>query len=580
MTTTLRPHRLTGAQFDALAAGGGGPDALDALRRSQLSKRLLLLHQIRRAGPIDAADEVAWTLLDDSATAHPDAVWRVLSRPFVDVWADRRLRGGPPASGHPPGSAPYLLGLAAAASVLAGTPFELPVPPGATSLLLPGIGRVEALDRSHGTAVLSFDGVDLWLGNSPGTASGRTARGIRLPFAGEDQDPRSGTSSPWSPYRAVACGTDRSLVEIDDLDPHRRCFGLPPTGRLGTGQATRAARLIAEAWDYIDTHLAAHRPTVLTCLRSLVPVDPPGGGSASASCQRAFGAVAASLPTDAPDLALLLIHETAHAKLGALLDLVPLVGAADTELFHAPWRSDPRPALPLLQGAYAHAAVADFWRVRRRQLGGAPGRAAQFEFAFWHRAARRAVGTLLDSSALTPHGRRFVTTLAGHLDDWTGEAVDPPVRAAVTACGVVSDIDWRLRNHQRDDAAVTALAQAYRRADSPAPPPARIRPDPNARSALSGGLARAIRTRSTGAPVGTAGTADEMAARVAADPSDADRWGMLALTLMEAGRDEAVAAITTRPDLVRHLLELVAPGDGSAVIRIARWLAGGDPPRA
>ena len=43
-------------------------------------------------------------------------------------------------------------------------------------------------------------------------------------------------------------------------------------------------------------------------------------------------------------LALLLMHEFQHVKLGAVLDLYDLFDPDDKRLYHAPWRKDPRAA--------------------------------------------------------------------------------------------------------------------------------------------------------------------------------------------------------------------------------------------
>ena len=69
----------------------------------------------------------------------------------------------------------------------------------------------------------------------------------------------------------------------------------------------------------------------------------------------------------------------------------------DTHLFHAPWREDPRPAEPLLQGAYAHLAVTDYWRVRRHELTGEQALAAEERFARWRMLTAEAIETLAGS---------------------------------------------------------------------------------------------------------------------------------------------------------------------------------------
>ena len=66
-----------------------------------------------------------------------------------------------------------------------------------------------------------------------------------------------------------------------------------------------------------------------------MPLQPgPEGRDISAAARQAFGAVGVALPADPVTLALLLIHEFQHVKLGAVLDLYDSV------------RCQRRPALP------------------------------------------------------------------------------------------------------------------------------------------------------------------------------------------------------------------------------------------
>jgi uncharacterized protein len=569
MTAPTRPHRLTIQQFHDIAAGRGDAEALDGLWRAQLSKRLLLLREVRfrtdLAGP---PHRPVWSLLDEAMSARPDAVREVLARPFVDAWACRVLRRDGRADG---GDAAYLAGLALAAGIAAGVPFEQPLPDGADALPLPGLGRLHAV--SPGT-VVRYDGEVLRV------ATGGPARTIRL-VPGEDQP-------HWAAYRAVRCeaGAWTVAVELDDLDPYRSCFGLPVADRLSPDRAQRMAELLRAAVALIGRDLPDYLPTVRRCLRAVVPVDPPETGSTSASNQNAFGAVAISLPADAAELALLLVHETQHGKLGALLDLVDLTDPASDEVYHAPWRADPRPAAPLLQGVYAHAAVADFWRVRRRHLTGAAARTAEFEYAFWRSQARRAADTLLDSRALTDLGRSFVAELAAAIDGWRDGDVEPAVRATVSACAVVTDVDWRLRNHRVTAAQVADLLAAYR-SGQPCPPvpPPEVVPGGVAGAAMAGSLVRRLRQRAT-APTGPDDPARDpvtpscLDGRLGADPHDAEAWALLILALAEAGRHPVARAVRERPELVREvMLALVGaePGNAERVAasQVAAWLVAG-----
>src|SRR5262249_52474723 len=129
-----------------------------------------------------------------------------------------------------------------------------------------------------------------------------------------------------------------------------------------------------DAWAQIQQEHAAYAPGLAAGLRTVMPLAAVRAGKeVSATARHAFGAVAVALPASPATLALLMIHEFQHVKLGAVLDLYDLFDSADTRLFNAPWRDDPRPLEGLLQGTYAHIAVTDFWRARRNAAAGHVG---------------------------------------------------------------------------------------------------------------------------------------------------------------------------------------------------------------
>lgn len=530
------------------------------LRDAQVSKRLLLLRALRLSTVLGS--HPAWRVLDAAADQRPDTVRSVLSRPFVDLWATRALQAASAGSSVPAGTERYLTGLTAAAALMADVPFEFAISGDAGPLVLPGLGRIEPVDAG----VLSHrDGARIrWTG-----ATGATD--IR-PGDGTDQD------GWWTAYRTVRYGDAATggEVELDDLDPHRSSYGLPPVNRLAPAAARRWTALIRAAMTLVETELPVYWHTVRGCLRSLVPVAAPNAGTTSASNQRAFGAVAVSVPADADELALLMIHETQHAKLSALLDLVDLVDPDDSQLFHAPWRTDPRPAGALLQGSYAHAAVAGFWRTHRHSLAGGPARGAEFEHIFWRDQARVGADTLLASRALTPLGRSFVERLAESLAGQV-EPAHPAVSAAVSACTTVNDVHWRLSNHAVLPAQTEALAAAYRSgAPCPPLPLPQVRPGASRGAAMSQALAQDIRRQAVdlAAPAGVPGihvpSVAELDRRLRADPADTRAWALLALALAGTGRERTSAALVQRPGLVRALamgLPRTAPS------ALADWLS-------
>jgi hypothetical protein len=113
-------HRLPDAAFAALAAGRPDAATVAELRRSQLSRHLLLLRAIVQAAPTMAT---RWYgVLAAAERQAPDAVRSVLAYPLVGVWATgclAALRAGVPPSGA---GVSHLAALAAAATARAGLP--------------------------------------------------------------------------------------------------------------------------------------------------------------------------------------------------------------------------------------------------------------------------------------------------------------------------------------------------------------------------------------------------------------------------------------------------------------------------
>jgi uncharacterized protein len=154
------------------------------------------------------------------------------------------------------------------------------------------------------------------------------------------------------------------------------------------------------------------------------------GREISAAAREAYGAVAVALPASGDDLALLMIHEFQHVKLGALMDLFDLYDQADQRRFFAPWRDDLRPVGALLQGTYAHLGVTDYWRIRTHHVTGQDGARAAEQFARWRMMTHEAIGTLAGSGALTPLGERLVAGMSATVDPWLAEQVTPEAEQA------------------------------------------------------------------------------------------------------------------------------------------------------
>ncbi len=136
-----------------------------------------------------------------------------------------------------------------------------------------------------------------------------------------------------------------------------------PTGRLTPAQVAELRDTLHAAWPLLSPASAAE---IAAIVRVIVPYRAPDSGLVSTSSPQAFGTVAMSRQPDGYTCAETLVHETQHLKLCALLDLVQLTRPDDGQRYYAPWRTDPRPASGLLQGAYAFLGVSGFWREQRR----------------------------------------------------------------------------------------------------------------------------------------------------------------------------------------------------------------------
>lgn len=470
----------------------------------------------------------------------------------------------------------YLAALAAAAATRAGLTFTLTLPRPADGVLpLPTVGA--ATDLPFDSPVrLSGEAGTLRIDAASGDADG-----VRIEAGGGRLLDAGGGGTGWLPVRRTT-PFDAVEVLVDDQDPWRDCYHRPSAPRLDDVSADRLARLAAEAGRWLRAHLPAHADALAGLLRTLVPLRPPSSGNpVSATSRDALGAIALSVPADARTLALLLVHELQHTKLGALVDLVPLHRPGGPARYRAPWRLDPRPVGALLQGAYAHLGVAEVWRCRRHE-----GTAAAFEYAYWREQTIRAVRQLTDAAELTAAGRSFVADMASTLRGWRDPA-DGAVEAAVRDVADASAVRWGLANLLPDPDGVARLAHAWRQGVPPEAGRAASTVVPAAaRPALTvgSGPEGAVRHRllGTGGPPASspsdqayaAGNSEDALAgyrrRVAADCGDVDAWVGLALTAHHTGQPVAAGVLTSRPELVRALSHALPDADPLA---LAAWLA-------
>jgi uncharacterized protein len=408
-------HAITLRSLRELADGFGDAEAIAELAQAQHSvNRLLVAEAAGLAVKFSKYARAAWDTLVSLDKEAPAALKTALAHPYVRAWAARVLGGDTeqPVAGH-------LASIAASAAWRAGIDAELDVPVRAGAVNLPGLGRFMPDLVTEPVRV-------------------RTGLGS-LTFSADQQrwrvqtDPAHGSSTSaeprWQPTDTLR--SDGIAVQLEDTDPERDCHHWPATARLdGPGRTAWHQRFDA-AWRLIIRDHPAYAPALAQGLSSLTPLTPPANGSeVSAAARQAFGAIGAALPQRAAQLALLLVHEFQHVKLGAVLDMYDLYDETDRRLYYAPWRDDPRPLEGLLQGTYAHIAVTDFWRVRRMLDEGEDAETAEIEFARWRVQTARAIDTLVESSSLTPLGLDFAEGMRATLTPWLKEDVSAAAEAA------------------------------------------------------------------------------------------------------------------------------------------------------
>ncbi len=211
--------------------------------------------------------------------------------------------------------------------------------------------------------------------------------------------------------RRLSVGPDKLQLQValDDVDPYRTYPWPTEPRRLSEAAAARWRHVLERAWEVL---LREQPGTAEAMQRGVASLSPTPARERfrprSVTSGDAFGGIEASEPDDAVQLAVTLVHEFQHTKLGGLLHLTPLLthdADESTELWYAPWRDDPRPLEGLLQGIYAFAGIAGFWHAHRRAAG-AQQAMAHFEFALWRTHVATAIEQIHRHPALHTTRRR------------------------------------------------------------------------------------------------------------------------------------------------------------------------------
>jgi hypothetical protein len=383
-------------------------------------------------------------------------------------------------------------------------------------------------------------------------------------------------------------------VVLDDGDPFLDRYG-SARSRITDDDLPRWRHLISTGWQILAADHRSLAALVSGTIRTVVPLVSPGPTrSASSTEEASFGAIAIALPTDALGMAEVLVHETQHAVLGALMDIEPLVldSAGDEEqanfLAYAPWRDDPRPAHALLQGIYAHYGMGQFWW--RQYIAGPPAQRerAAVQFGRMRTMTARTVRTLVGTGLVTDAGRDLLAGIQREVAAWLGEPLPADVLEHVADLATDHEARWRVAHLQSDAAGPPPLR--------PDDIPVRVHPGPlpvaaeNMRFHLM-----TLRYRWPELVGETdewlldpadadlirgdyAAAADGYLRRIAAG-GDRDAWAGLAVARRRTGLGPGATLLADRPELVATLHAVVSAGPGTQEDlalpdRLARWLSG------
>ncbi|MET0426842.1 MAG: HEXXH motif domain-containing protein [Actinoplanes sp.] len=594
------------ASFATLARGEGSSEITREFWVTEESRRLLLVSTLVNEiadrpdglGPLAPINAVL-EILTEAQRVAPDAVRALLMDPGVGsgcAYALRRLRGGATSA------APLFLdlgvvhALALAAAARAGLAWSARLPLRDGHLMIHTYGLVRFPETADATVEASAEG-----GRIRFQAGGHE---LLVPVDESDSDHKAGGPA-WFALRRIDAGTDLRLsVWLDDLDPLRDLGDPVPPARLDSVAFARWRGLIEDAWDLLCRDYPDEAEAMADGVTSIVPLKHlPGWDTRSASNGEAFGGVMVSEPPDAATMAVSLVHEYQHIKLGALLHLISLTEPDDGTLYYAPWRDDPRPLPGLIQGIYAFFGIARFWRIRLRKVAGDEREVAAFEYAYALRQTAESVRIGLSAPGLTEAGRDLLHGLRKQVEEWQAEPAETVAPRIDRLAEITADshrIGWRLRHFRPRETEVAALAGRLERSEAPDPDsltPAVISPHPQLRwrqripaaarrQAVADDVAAAKDQVAAGENALLARDAD--AARNAfvdvlsrLDPDErapvsddeARAWAGLAMSLAAEGDLPAATVLSRRPDLVRAVYADPATRRSATPVEVARWLA-------
>lgn len=252
----------------------------------------------------------------------------------------------------------------------------------------------------------------------------------------------------WTPLPRVSVRAGGLILSVvlDNVSPYRM-----NSDRLLQDDTDIALQswteMLRQAWEVLCWAHPDAAAEVADLLTVIVPLRKDSDPAIHHSCSGAdtFGAIASAYTDDPVTLAITLVHEIQHVKLYALLETIDLLDGDDRACYYAPWRDDPRPLSGLLQGVYAHIAIADMWRKLRREVELTdvvnPMEALR-HYLYWREASDLVLSTLAKSGHLTQQGEVFVDLLCFPLRIMAQDVVPDYVLQEVRNALVEHSLNW------------------------------------------------------------------------------------------------------------------------------------------
>ena len=225
-----------------------------------------------------------------------------------------------------------------------------------------------------------------------------------------DIDLRAAPERPFHPIDGgiVLATVDDNPLAMVEAHPDKQGNALD----LGGRPASAWVEALRDGLARVEAYLPIVREEMELVLHQMIPVGADDEKHLSASYREALGTIYLTLHPSAMTMTEAILHEFAHNKLNAMLELDPLLENAFHPLFASPVRPDPRPLHGVLLAVHAFLPVAALYRAmieRGDPLAGAEAFHARYRAII---AKNRAgVGVLLENARPTEAGRPLLDEL-------------------------------------------------------------------------------------------------------------------------------------------------------------------------